>query len=69
MGANTNPTSNPNPFASLGPNPLERIYEQLCIITMILKQGLNITDEDYNFYYIQNNPISPNSNPNFTEPL
>lgn len=67
---NANQSLDQNPFASVGPDPLERIYEQLCIITMILKQGFNITDEDYTFFYQNTSPANPNiNNPNFTSPL
>ena len=53
------------PLAQVGSSPLERIYQQLVIITYVLKQMANITDEDYTFFTQPTGPVSPNINPNF----
>jgi hypothetical protein len=51
--------------------PLGLIYQQLKIITLILKEIANITDDDFTLLGkgtpTLNPPIPPN--PNFTEPL
>lgn len=57
------------PLATVGSSPLERIYQQLVIITYVLKQMASIPDEDFTFFTQPTGAISPNINPNFTEPL
>ena len=54
------------PLAQVGSSPLERIYQQLVIQNMILKQAFNITDTDDSFFTI---PTNLTTNPNFSEPL
>lgn len=58
------------PLANYGPDPLERIYQQLVIINYTLKQAFNITDEDFTYFTQSTSPSGPGvNNPNFTEPL
>lgn len=52
--------------------PLERIFQQLVIITMILREGFGMNlEEDYTFTGLAVPPMNPAipANPNFTEPL
>ena len=65
---NTTPVDK-EPLANYGPDPLERIFQQLVIITLILKEAYDISDQDYDFYNQNTGPQNPNVNPNFTEPL
>lgn len=53
-----------------GSSPLERIYQQLVIITLVLKEGFGIPDEDFTLMGLPTPTMNPPiSNPNFTEPL
>lgn len=55
-----------------GSSPLERIYQQLVIITMVLREGFGQEEDDdtsvSGLAIPPMNPLIP-INPNFTEPL
>ena len=66
------PTGTPvdkEPLATYGPDPLERIFQQLVIISLILKEAYDISDNDWDYYNQFSGVSNPNVNPNFTEPL
>ena len=67
--ADANLTPDQNPLATLGSSPLERIYQQLVIITMLLGQAFNINDESYTFFPQNRSAQAPNISSNFTESL